>query len=197
MTKSTLLIISLSLVSLWASLARADDSESPQFLMNEINQNGSAFVYENILIGVKWTTFLKKVESGESSWLQVAAAIYPATDGGPAEDLSSSVGVALVSSPLNVLKIALPVMGAGSVCGYPDLGSPKYDTQEKTISYLNSRISVIEKLSGNESWEAQEQCLKMLKKTRLEVLSPNGPFSSYPSSNTSLQPTSSLARLLG
>jgi hypothetical protein len=189
MLKPRIIIFGVALALFGLVSIRAAELLDPLLLLKEIESKGPDFVYKNILIKEKWLAFVKNVESGKKPWLQVAAAIHPATDGGPSEALTLAAGVALIHSPKEVLLVAGPELGIEGVCGFPDMGNPQYDTQKKTVSYLDARIKTVSKLSQPEIGQVRDQCLKFLEKTKSEVLSPKGPFSSYSGSNTTLNLT--------
>lgn len=161
----------------------ADKQLSPAQLLQEILDKGPDTVFSTTLTGYNWSALLKNVESGEKPWLAVAAAIYPATHAGPAEDLSNVLGIALLRAPEDVLEMTASVVGVEGICGYPNLGLSNTDTQEKVIAYLDVRIQTISNIKNPNIAAQKTRCIESLKKTKAEVLRPNGPFSESTGSN--------------
>ena len=155
----------------------ADKQPNPIELLQEIKAKGPDLVFKTTLAGQKWLAFLKKVESGQKPWLEVAAAIYPATDAGPAEDLTNALGIALLHAPEDVLVITASVVGVEGICGYPNLGLSNTDTQKKVVAYLDARVRVVGKIKNLDVAAQKARCIESLQKTKTEVLSPNGPLS--------------------
>ncbi len=158
-------------------IACANKSLDPVALLQKIKTAGPSAVYKNDFTEKKWSALLKKIESGERLWLEVATAIYPATDGGSATELTLAAATALARNPRDVLLLIVPRMSIEGVCGFPDLSDSKTDTQQKAVAYLDARIKAVSKLTGADIAAMRTQCLKKLENTKREVLSPKGPFS--------------------
>ena len=128
--------------------------------------------------------------------LEVAVKIKPATDAGYSEMLHLASGVALAVAPKEVLLRTIPALPTDGVCGFPDMSDPRYNTKKKTLNYLDSRIKAVSGLSETKLESVKMECLKILKKTRLEILSPMGPFSNNSGSNKKLMTFASLTGTL-
>jgi hypothetical protein len=162
---------------MYFGLVNANQSLDPVVLLQKIKTTGPDAVYKQDLTGVKWITLLKKIENGGRSWLEVAAAIYPATDGGSAYELTLAAGIALARNPRDVLLLTVPRMSIEGVCGFPDMADPKTDTQQKVVAYLDARINAVNRLTEPDVAALRMQCLRTLENTKRQVLSPKGPFS--------------------
>ena len=162
---------------LFSNPVAADKKPSPAQLLQEINAKGPDVVFKTTLSGQNWLAFLKTVETGQKPWLEVAAAVYPATDAGPAEDLTNALGIALLHAPEDVLVITASVVGVEGICGYPNLGLSNTDTQKKVVAYLDARVRVVGKIKNLDVAAQKARCIESLQKTKTEVLSPNGPLS--------------------
>ena len=125
----------------------------------------------------EWDYVIKQIETGDENWLKVATKLNEATDAGASEMLILAAGVALDKEPYNVLEIAAPVFSVENVCGYPDLGDPKFNTKVKSLAYLDARIKIVRSLKQEDVAQLREQCLETLNKTRIEIAGPKGPFS--------------------
>ena len=160
-----------------ASAAVAAKPLDPSALVKRIAERGAVAVYGEVRGDEQWEAVLTGIESGNRDWLRFAVAIHPATDGGYSEMLSWAAGVALLKAPANVLEIAGPDLPLESVCGYPDMGDARTDTQAKVVSYLDSRTRAVEKLHVDALASKRDRCLAELARTRTDVSGSHGPFS--------------------
>jgi len=165
------------LVTAGSGFVHANELLDPVALLNKIKTTGADAVYKKDLTGERWITLLRKIENGEKSWLEVAAAIYPATDGGSAHELNLAAGIALAHNPRDVLLLTVPRMPIEGVCGFPDMADTKTSTQQKVVAYLDARINAVSKLTGPDMKVLGKQCFQILESTKREALSPKGPFS--------------------
>jgi hypothetical protein len=148
----------------------------PKLLLRQIKAEGAKAVLDT-LRAEQWPLMLKDIESGEASWLDVAVAFDGTADADLAGSLTLAVGVALANAPRKVLSILGGGMPVDAVCGFPDLGDPRTNTQQKVVQYLDVRARVIRRLSGTVDRQLREDCLAVLDRRRHDVLSPDGPFS--------------------
>lgn len=148
----------------------------PKLLLRQIKAQGAKAVLDT-LRAEQWPLMLKDIEGGDATWLDVAVAFDGTADADLAGSLTLAVGVALAKAPRKVLSILGGGMPVDAVCGFPDLGDPRTDTQEKVIQYLDARARAIRKLGGKVDPQVREDCLAVLDRRRQNVLSPDGPFS--------------------
>lgn len=170
-------VVGVTVITADCGLVHANEPLNPVALLQKIKTTGPDAVYKKDLTGELWITLLKKIETGERSWLEVAAAIYPATDGGSAYELTLAAAVALARNPRDVLLLTASRMSTEGVCGFPDMADAKTDTQQKVVAYLDARINAVNMLTGPDVAALRMQCLQTLENTKREVLSPKGPFS--------------------
>ena len=173
-----IIIVMLGVMVLGSSFACASKNPDPVLLLQEIETKGAEYVYSNELTGLEWLAFLKRVETGEKTWLKVANAIYPATDGGPAEDLTMAVGEALVHSPHDVLLIAAPGIGVEGICDYSEMtmGFKNRDTRQQVLADIDARINAVRGLVDSDVASLQSKCIAILENAKREMLGPYGPF---------------------
>lgn len=183
------MLVTLVLTFAFKVVFGAGMSIDPAPILEEIKERGAQLVFNELWKNGAYGKVLKGIESGDDLWLDVAVEIQPATDAGPSEMLDLAAGVALVKAPAEVLLRAVPALSIEGVCGFPDMSDPRYDTKEKTLSYLDERIRAVTLLRQPSVKVAQEKCLKILKEKKSEILSPTGPFSSNSGSNTALHLT--------
>jgi len=157
------------------TLTAAADQTGPSALLVQIKERGAKAVFEG-LDPSAWGQILAGVESGKRQWLEVAVAIYPATDAGPSVMLIQSGGVALVRAPKDVLTILVPTHPIQGICGYPEMGDERTDTKEEVLAYLRARSQQVETLKGKDIQAKRSECLKVLAATERDVLRPDGPF---------------------
>jgi hypothetical protein len=141
-------------------------------LLQKIHSEGAEAVYKRDLIGKDWLLMLDRVESGKKEWLQVAIAIYPATDGGPAEDMAQAAGAALRNNAFNVLQIAVPTIPLQEVCSYSEMaiGYGGFSKREDVIRDIDARIAAVRELNDSKIAFRKKQCLQYLAKGRDEFL---------------------------
>ncbi len=175
-----LVAVGIALALLGSDIAYAGEPLDPVMLLQRIKTKGAETVYNKELTGATWLAFLKKVETGERLWLEVAVAIYPATDGGPAEALTLAAGEALVRAPHEVLLLVSPKMGIEGVCDYSEMtmGYRKVNTRQQVVADIDTRINAVRRLSGSDVVPLQSKCLKILENAKREMLGPNGSFPS-------------------
>lgn len=150
----------------------ANELLDPAMLLQQIKTKGAESVYKYELTGKKWLMLIKNVETGKKLWLEVAAAIYPATDAGPAEDLTLAAGEALIRSPREVLLLAAPKMGIEGVCDYSEMTMEhrKVLTPKQAIIDIDARIKIIQKLTGPDIAEQRDQCVRYLEKAKYKLI---------------------------
>jgi hypothetical protein len=157
-----------------ADPSKADELPDSKVLRQKIKDDGADAVYKSELDGQNWLSFLRKVETGKKPWLEVATAIYPATDAGPAEDLTMAVGEAILRSPRDVLLLAAPVLGIESVCDYSEMTMDyrNIHTPQQASKDIDVRIHVLRALTSTDVAARRDQCVDLLEKAKTELLSP-------------------------
>jgi hypothetical protein len=167
-------ILCLIGLALRAGPSHAGELLDPAVLLQRIKDNGADSVYKSDLSGKKWLAFLKKVETGKKAWLEVAAAIYPATDGGPAEDLTTAVGEALIHSPHDVLLVAAPVVSIEGVCNYSEMTMEyrNVHSPQQAGKDIDARIRVLRGVSGADISAQRDRCIELLQESKNELLNP-------------------------
>lgn len=99
----------------------------PKTTIDEINRRGAHEIVSELYSHPnEWNEVLRKIASGDKSWLRVAVALHPGSDAGSNEMLTLSVGEALEKAPENVFKIALKEFSLNSICGAPDTDDDRY-----------------------------------------------------------------------
>jgi hypothetical protein len=156
-----------------AAVARIPD---PKLLLRQIQLNGAKAVLDTLHFD-QWPPIIRNIESGDPSWIDVAVAFDGTADAEIAGSLTLAVGVALVNAPRKVLSVLGDGMPVDAVCGFPDLGDSRTNTQQKVIRYLDLRAAAVRKLSGKFDRQLRDDCLAVLDRRRHDVLSPDGPFS--------------------
>lgn len=161
------------LVGLTISLATmAQTTLDPDTILADIKSKGAAVVFDKELVGPKWTYFLHQVETGHRKWLQVAAEIYQATDGGPAEDLGSAPGEALRHHAEDVLTIAVPKIPIDAICEFSEatVGYKGYTTLKAALADIDGRIGSVKMISNPAITDRKMECLKILEISRSEII---------------------------
>jgi hypothetical protein len=148
----------------------------PKLLLRQIKANGAKAVLDG-LRPEQWPPMITDIESGDPAWLDVAVALEGTADADLAGSLTLAVGVALAYAPRKVLSIVGDAMPVDAVCGFPDLGDPRTNTQQKVIRYLDARERAVRKLRGTSDQQVRDDCLAVLDRRRRDVTGPDGPFS--------------------
>ena len=169
--------IALTIIAVGAALlvgqAKASEQLDAKKVLQDIEEKGATTVFGTELTGKKWLTLLSNVETGKNVWLKVAVAIYPATDAGPAEDLTLAVSEALLHSPREVLLIAAPIMGINGICDYSEMtmAHRKIQTIQQATLDIDARLNVLRNIGGSDIAEQRKQCLAILEEARHEIQS--------------------------
>jgi hypothetical protein len=148
----------------------------PKLLLRQIKADGPKAVLDSVR-AEQWPLMLKKIETGSTPWLDLAVALDGTGDADRSGSLTLAVGVALASAPRQVLSILGDGMPVEAVCGFPDMGDPRTNSQQKVVQYLDARARAVRRLHGAQGKQVREDCLAVLDRRRRDVLSPDGPFS--------------------
>jgi hypothetical protein len=109
-----------------------------------------------------WNRVLCAIDTGKPEWLDVARALLPRADGGPAEDLRVSLSAALVRSPLLTLRV---IRGEeASVCG--NIEGTR--TKNEALAHLRSQREAVLGVSDSDLHSVREVCLAAIERSRLE-----------------------------
>ena len=103
----------------------------------------------------RWSIVLTGVRSGELAWLRVAAALRPALDTHPGEEMLGAVATVLDRNPSDALRLLLPSFGAEAVCGVDEEGLPLEGSRAE------HRVSLLE---GQPSSAERQACLAILER---------------------------------
>ena len=144
-------------------------------LLAQIKERGPEAVFSE-LWPQKWGQLERGIESGATEWLEVSAAIHPATDAGSSAMLFQSGGVALANAQKAVLGIMVQANPIEGICGYPDMADERTDTRQEVLAYLHTRIKAVSEISGADIAFRRDKCLATLRATVEEVSGPDSPF---------------------
>ena len=145
-------------------------------MLRQIKAVGPRAVLDSVR-AEQWPLMLKKIETGAAPWLDVAVALDGTGDADLSGSLTLAVGVALANAPRKVLSVLGDGMPVEAVCGFPDMGDPRTNSQQKVVEYLDARARAVRKLYGTQGKHVREDCMAVLYRLRSDVLSPEGPFS--------------------
>jgi hypothetical protein len=113
-----------------------------------------------------WDFVLKKIGSGQESWLKVAVALRPGSDAGSSEMLSHAVGEALEHSPENVFRITLNDFDLADICGGPDVDDARYNSYELSLKAINLRIDKVSSMKVDSFESARKECIRCLEASK-------------------------------
>jgi hypothetical protein len=101
----------------------------------------------------RWSIVLAGVRSGDLQWLRVAAALRPALDTHPGEEMLGAVATMFEENPSDAVGVLLPAYGADPVCGVDEEGLPL------DVSRAQQRIAILKRQRTSVGLQA---CLNIL-----------------------------------
>jgi hypothetical protein len=164
-------------LALVAPFAHARNTLSAASMSADIEKRGAETVFAELSQGERWDEFIRKVETGQTPWLQVVVQLRPASDQAATTLLTVAAGVALARAPRQVLSVVVPALPVEEVCGLPDVSDLRFDSKAKALQYLDVRITAVAELTQPSISDLKSACLKALKEARQVIAAPNGPFS--------------------
>jgi hypothetical protein len=162
---------------LTATFALAGTALNAASMSADIEKRGAETVFAELSQGERWDEFIRKVETGQIPWLQLAVQLRPASDQAAATLLTVAAGVALAKAPRQVLSVVIPTLPVEEVCGMPDVSDLRFATKAKATRYLDARIAAVAELTQPSISDLKSACLKALKEARQVITAPDGPFS--------------------
>lgn len=112
-------------VMLCASACAAEPlTLTPQAITKYVEDNGAKAAVQKLIAGKRprqWESVLKKIKTGDSSWLAVAKKLADGTDAGTSEALLVALAIALPKNPSGVLQLAdtQDFLSLKEICGAP------------------------------------------------------------------------------
>jgi hypothetical protein len=165
------------LLAFTAVYAHAGTALNATSMSADIEKRGAGTVFAELSQGERWDEFIRKVETGQTPWLQIVVQLRPASDQAAATLLTVAAGVALARAPRQVLSVVVPTLPVEEICGLPDVSDLRFDTKAKAIQYVDVRIAAVAELSQPSISDLKSACLKALKEARQVIAGPSGPFS--------------------
>jgi hypothetical protein len=165
------------ILPLSAAYVHAGTSLNAVSLSADIDKRGADAVFAELSQGERWDELIKKVEGGQTQWLQIAVQLRSASDATASTLLSVAAGVALARAPRQVLSVVVPSLPVEEVCGLPDVSDLRFDTKVKATQYLDARMSAVAQLTQPSLSQLRSACLKALTEAKQLVAAPGGPFS--------------------
>jgi hypothetical protein len=139
----------------------------PELIVYEIESSGARAVVNELYSDWDvWDFVLKKIGSGDESWLKVAVALHPGSDAGSAEMLNLAVGEALEHNPENVFKITLNEFRLNSICSGADVDDARYNTYELSLEAINVRIQKVSSVKAPSFESTKKECIRNLEKSK-------------------------------
>lgn len=162
------LCIALLVVAASTAPPAADD------ILRQVADEGARVVVSRLLVSAD--TFEKvceRIESGESTWLQVARALKPGTDAATTFSINYAVARALPAAPASVLALIDRGFTLEDVCTSPFI-EPKPGVAER---YTQRTVEALQKPVSAELEGVRMACLRRVR-AAIAVLSPSGRSSS-------------------
>jgi hypothetical protein len=165
------------LLALIAPHALAETALNAASMSADIEKHGAEAVIAELSQGERWDEFIRKVEIGQTQWLQIVVQLRTASDRAASTLLIVAAGVALAKAPHQVLSLVVPTLPVEEVCGMPDVSDLRFDTKAKATRYLDTRIAAVAELTQSSTSDMRSACLKALKEAKQVITAPDGPFS--------------------
>ncbi len=140
---------------------------NPKQIINEIDKRGAKqIVFELYQDQETWYSVLRKIGTGEESWLKVATALRSGSDAGASEMLTLAVGEALEHKPAVVFKIALQAFELRDICSSPDVDDERYNSYELSIRSVNIRIDKVAAITNQGMKDISNKCIQYLEDSK-------------------------------
>ena len=170
-TKYKLLLNSAIFIVCIISFTSVDASDNkttePKVLIQEIESKGAKSVVSELYNNTTtWSFVLRKIASGEQSWLKVAVALHAGTDAGTSEMLTLSVGEALGNNPKNVFTITAKSFELNNICAGPDVDDARYNSYKLSIKEINRRINKITVVKDRAMKKTRKECIQYLEASK-------------------------------
>jgi len=174
-TINKLLLYSVSVIVFLISFlpAYASDNKTtgywstPQALIQEIESKGAKPVVSELYSNTTtWSFVLRRIASGEQSWLKVAVALHAGADAGASGMLTLAVGEALGNNPKNVFTIAAESFELSNICAGPDVDDARYNSYKLSIKEINKRIEKISAVKDRSTEKTGKECIQYLEASK-------------------------------
>ncbi len=124
-----LMIFDTSLLQGLAAVVLAEYHFAAKSLQLEISSKGANFVLRDLYKKYnKFNCVLKKIASGDKTWLKVAIQLRGVSDSDTTSMLKLAVGEALGSNPENVFSITIKSFPISDTCGGPDIDDIRFNS---------------------------------------------------------------------
>jgi hypothetical protein len=151
---------------------------SPESILKDIKDNGAKITVRKLMRGKhpQWGSVLRKVEAGDSRWLDVTKELAAGTDAGSSEDLQVTLAKALPKNPRGVLGLAdsQDFLSIDNLCGAPFIEpTPAY-----LHRYLTEAQQSLRQLNDATVEGQRKKCLAQIERTLAEESSKSSPAGS-------------------
>jgi hypothetical protein len=166
-------VIALLLFPLFA-IAAPQKAVSPNIVLTDIRVHGAEKVLKKLLQkGGSWNAVHKGISSGDSEWLDVAAALRPATDAGVSSSLDIALFFALKQAPMKVLTLLVELkIPSNEVCS-GGLVLDSDPSKQQINSWFNERIQSVQSVAAANLATIRATCISDLERTKKLVLEGN------------------------
>ena len=142
-------------------------SSKPESIMLAIKSKGAEAVVNELYADWNvWTSVLRKIATGDESWLKIAVFLKPGTDAGASEMLVLAVGEALEHNPKSVFRITSKIFDLSFICSGPDIDDDRYHSYELSIKALDLRIKNIRTIKTKAFKKTCDECIKYLEASK-------------------------------
>jgi hypothetical protein len=153
-------LASLLLLAASATVAFGGQSVSAADIAKEIRAKGANATLRSLVASPsRWAAALERISKGDPRWLEIAASLYPASDGGSADELQLAVADALEHRPADVLRVLGRPFGVEVVCGNEESIGREFNEALAIIARRRATLVAV----GDESLrQEKESCLAAL-----------------------------------
>jgi hypothetical protein len=109
---------------------------------------------------------MKKIGSGDESWLKAAVALRSGSDGAASEMLDSAVGEALEHNAENVFRITLKGFDLTHICSAPDVNEERYNSYKLSLKAIDLRIQKVRSIKVHSFDAITKECIRYLEASK-------------------------------
>ena len=116
-----------------------------------------------------WHVVMRRIASGNESWLRVAVALRPGSDAGASEMLVNAVDEALEHYPYTVLKLTTQASELSEICCSPDVDDIGYNSLELAPKAIKLRTAKVASIKDSSLLAVAKTCLQHLEDSKRNV----------------------------
>jgi hypothetical protein len=153
--------------------AAAPSAAAAQAILDDVARRGAKTVLDQLYAReARWRPVIQGVTSGHAKWLEVAAALKPATlrNLSAAQELTVAVSRALERAPANVLGVLDEAFDTDDVCSLNTVEDSLGTDYRVALASVERRERAVARVGDLQLAERRDECLEFLKELKGEVV---------------------------